>query len=89
MTIAPISCDLKSPDCNFFFKISTMGTKKAKVLPDPVTASTMQSLCVMKSGIVDACTGVIPVNPKWPVITDNVDSEIEGFRDCQEPASAN
>ena len=35
----------------------------ARVFPEPVTASTTTSLFCMKSGIVEACTGVIWVCP--------------------------
>jgi hypothetical protein len=44
--------------------ISIMGITNARVFPEPVTASTMTSLCRMKSGIVEAWTGVICV---WPI----------------------
>lgn len=42
---------------------SRTGITNARVFPEPVTASTTTSLCFMKSGIVDACTGVISLNP--------------------------
>ena len=40
-----------------------MGTRKARVLPLPVTASTTTSLYSMNNGIVEACTGVILEKP--------------------------
>ncbi len=43
---------------------SSTGRTNARVLPDPVTASTTTSLFCMNSGMVDACTGVILV---WPI----------------------
>ena len=38
--------------------ISTTGTTKARVFPEPVAASTATSLCDSSSGMVAACTGV-------------------------------
>ncbi len=40
---------------------SRMGITKARVLPEPVTASTTTSLFCMNNGMVDAWTGVIRV----------------------------
>lgn len=40
-----------------------MGIKKDRVFPLPVTASTTTSLWAMKSGMADACTGVMRVKP--------------------------
>ena len=42
---------------------SKIGITKARVLPEPVTASTTTSLCFIKRGMVEACTGVICVCP--------------------------
>lgn len=42
-----------------FASRSTTGRTNASVLPEPVTASTTTSLCWLKSGIVDAWTGVM------------------------------
>ena len=38
---------------------SRIGMTKARVFPDPVTASTTTSLWPIKRGMADACTGVI------------------------------
>jgi len=43
---------------------SRIGTTKASVFPDPVTASTTASLCCVNNGIVAAWTGVIW---EWPI----------------------
>ena len=43
---------------------SKIGITKARVFPEPVTASTTTSLCCMNNGIVAAWTGVIWV---WPI----------------------
>ena len=42
---------------------SKIGITKARVLPEPVTASTTTSLCFIKRGMVEACTGVICACP--------------------------
>lgn len=44
-------------------RISTTGTTKASVLPEPVAASTATSLCESSSGMAAACTGVHRRNP--------------------------
>lgn len=64
MTRAPISFFANFRSLRMSF--SRIGTTKARVFPEPVTASTTTSLCRMKSGIVDAWTGVIRVCPmEW------------------------
>jgi hypothetical protein len=44
----------------------------AKVFPDPVVASTQTSLFVKNKGIVAACTGVICVNPKAAIASNDL-----------------
>mmetsp|Transcript_40284 Transcript_40284/g.125558 ORF Transcript_40284/g.125558 Transcript_40284/m.125558 type:complete len:259 (+) Transcript_40284:1433-2209(+) len=44
-------------------RISTMGIKKASVLPEPVQASTATSRWFSNSGMAMACTGVIRLKP--------------------------
>jgi len=39
-------------------RISTTGTMKARVFPEPVAASTATSLCDSRCGMAAACTGV-------------------------------
>lgn len=58
-------------------KISTSGSKKARVLPEPVAASTATSLCEQRRGMVAACTGVAKLKPK-DCSTSRVDSDREG-----------
>ena len=52
MTSDPISFFLSL--CSRRTSRSRIGRTKARVLPDPVTASTTTSLCFMKRGIVEA-----------------------------------
>lgn len=44
-------------------RISTIGIRNERVLPEPVHACTATSLLVMKSGIVADCTGVMRTKP--------------------------
>lgn len=50
-------------DAESFPRRSSSGIRKARVFPDPVTASTTTSLFLRNNGIVLACTGVISVKP--------------------------
>lgn len=61
ITIAPISPCLSLVSRRI--SRSRIGMTKARVFPEPVTASTTTSLCFMKRGMVEACTGVICVCP--------------------------
>ena len=62
ITSAPISFFASFRSLRISF--SNMGITKARVFPEPVTASTTTSLWRMKRGIVEAWTGVIWV---WPI----------------------
>ena len=46
-------------------RISTRGTTKAKVFPEPVAASTATSLKLQSKGMVAAWTGVQKWKPDW------------------------
>jgi len=73
---------------------SRIGTTKASVFPDPVTASTTTSLCCTNNGIVAAWTGVIwewpiafitsrlrkrrEISPSWPLLMHTHTHEVRG-----------
>ena len=64
---------------SLLIKRSSIGTTKASVFPEPVTASTTTSLCCIKRGIVDACTGVIWAYP-IALITSRLERMRTGYR---------
>lgn len=85
MTKAPISFFLSLD--SLLIKRSSIGTRKASVLPEPVTASTTTSLCCIKRGIVDACTGVIWVKP-IELMTSRIHGVSDVGSDVHNPANA-
>lgn len=73
-------------------RISTTGTMKARVFPEPVAASTATSLCDSRCGMVAACTGVQRRKPpRCSASTTSADSAgdiSENFRSVSAPRAA-
>jgi hypothetical protein len=75
--IAPTWCFLIGSSFRSSFSIA--GIRNARVFPLPVTASTTTSLWPRKSGIVEACTGVMRAKP-MVAVASRIHCESEGVR---------